>query len=621
MHNLVHLDDVTCLDHLRMNKNTFGHLCFLLENVGGLVPTLHVQLPEQVAMFLSILAHHTKNRIVKYNFKRSGYTISKHFNVVLNALLKLHSILLVKPQPIADDSTNDRWKFFKGCLGALDGTCIPVRVLQSDKARYRNQKGNVTVNMLVVCDQNMNYVYVLTGWEGSAVDSRVLRHAITRPNGLKVPTGNYYLCDGGYTNANGFLAPYRGVRYHLQEWDGASSGPINPQEYFNLKHAKARNVIERSFGLLKGIWAILRSTSFYPIKVQNRIIMACCLLHNFIRTNMPYDPLESTIPEDWIDNASQNQLKMSGRKRTLGAENKSEKTRRIWTLREEQELIVALKEAVARGWKCDNGFKTGYLGMLEQHMLQAIPGNDLKAEPHIISKIHVWKKNYGSLSTMLSRSDFGWSESTHTIEVDSDKIWSNYIKTDNNARTMRSKSWPLYKDWCEIFGKDRTTGEHAETFADVVQDLLQKDEESMHTSTGNDYTQFTSSNQDEEIGDDFMSMSREGTSSSTKMKGKGKKRKSLDSLDDRFLDLMNVFCEKTDSRMGELVQRIGFEHDASLSRKKVYKALGNMNHLTDEEQIFVAKSLCNNTKDLDLFFSLPDEKKVVMVRMILNGKI
>ncbi|KAH6835152.1 hypothetical protein C2S53_003637 [Perilla frutescens var. hirtella] len=502
MHNLVNLDDVTCLDHLRMNRNTFGHLCFLLENVGGLVPMRYVQLPKQVAMFLSILAHHTKNRIVKYNFKRWGYTISKHFNSVLKALLKLHTILLVKPQPIADDSTNDRWKFFKGY-----DTYIPVKVLQSDKARYRNMKGNVTVNMLAVCDQNMNYVYILTGREGSAADSRVLLDAITRPNGLMVPT-----------------APYKGVMYHLQEWDGASSKLINPQEYFNLKYAKARNVIERSFDILKGRCAILRSTSFYPIKVQNHIIMACCLLHNFIRTNMPYDPLESTIPEDLADNASQNQLKMFGRKRTIAAENKSDKTRRIWTLREEQELIVALKKIVARGWKCDNGFRTGYFGLLEQHMLQAIPGSDLKAEPHIISKIYVWKKNYGSLSTMLSKSGFGWNESTHTIEVDSDEIWSNYIKTNNNARTMLSKSWSLYKDWCEIFGKDRATGEHAETFVDVVQDLFHKDKESLHTSTGNDYVQFTSSNQDEEAGDDFMSMSREGTSSSTKVKSKKKKK-------------------------------------------------------------------------------------------------
>ncbi|KAL8541981.1 hypothetical protein ACS0TY_003005 [Phlomoides rotata] len=33
----------------------------------------------------------------------------------------------------------------------------------------------------------MQFVYVLTGWEGSAADSRVLRDAINRANGLKVP--------------------------------------------------------------------------------------------------------------------------------------------------------------------------------------------------------------------------------------------------------------------------------------------------------------------------------------------------------------------------------------------------------------------------------------------------
>ncbi|CAL8164155.1 unnamed protein product [Prunus armeniaca] len=53
---------------------------------------------------------------------------------------------------------------------------------------------------------------------GIASDSRVLRDAITRPNGLRVPTGYYYLVDGEYTNGEGFLTPYRGTRYHLSEW-------------------------------------------------------------------------------------------------------------------------------------------------------------------------------------------------------------------------------------------------------------------------------------------------------------------------------------------------------------------------------------------------------------------
>lgn len=62
-----------------------------------------------------------------------------------------------------------------------------------------------------------------------------------------------------------------------------------------MRHSMARNVIERTFGLLKMRWAILRSRSFYPIKIQNRIIIACCLLHNFIRREMPTDPMEEQL--------------------------------------------------------------------------------------------------------------------------------------------------------------------------------------------------------------------------------------------------------------------------------------------------------------------------------------
>ncbi|CAN1182474.1 hypothetical protein LINPERPRIM_LOCUS40863, partial [Linum perenne] len=52
-----------------------------------------------------------------------------------------------------------------------------------------------------------------------------------------------------YTNAKGFLAPYRGHRYHLREWGG--NRPRTAEEYFNRKHSKVRNVIEKAFGVLK----------------------------------------------------------------------------------------------------------------------------------------------------------------------------------------------------------------------------------------------------------------------------------------------------------------------------------------------------------------------------------
>lgn len=46
--------------------------------------------------------------------------------------------------------------------------------------------------MLAVCDKDMNFVYLVTGWEGSAADSRILREAVARTDGLKVPTGIYF---------------------------------------------------------------------------------------------------------------------------------------------------------------------------------------------------------------------------------------------------------------------------------------------------------------------------------------------------------------------------------------------------------------------------------------------
>ncbi|XP_015057504.1 protein ANTAGONIST OF LIKE HETEROCHROMATIN PROTEIN 1-like [Solanum pennellii] len=174
---------------------------------------------------------------------------------------------------------------------ALDDTYIPIRVRIQHKPRYRTRKGEIATNVLGVCDRNLNFTYVLPGWEGSAADGRVLRDAIVRRN------GNYYLCDGGYTNGKGFLSPYRGYRYWLKDWRGDNPSPRCKEELFNMRHARARNVIERAFGLLKGRWGILRSPSWYSVKVHNRIISACCLIHNFIRREMEVDPLDIDVEE------------------------------------------------------------------------------------------------------------------------------------------------------------------------------------------------------------------------------------------------------------------------------------------------------------------------------------
>ncbi|KAL0449424.1 UNVERIFIED_CONTAM: hypothetical protein Slati_1498800 [Sesamum latifolium] len=79
----------------------------------------------------------------------------------------------------------------------------------------------------------------------------------------------------------------------------------------------------------------------------------------------------------------------NSRQRRRGASKDKISTRRTWTVREEEVLINGLRSLVASGWKCDNGFRTGYLAQLKFFLLRAIPDCDLRAEPHITSKIQV----------------------------------------------------------------------------------------------------------------------------------------------------------------------------------------------------------------------------------------
>nr|KAJ0217833.1 hypothetical protein LSAT_V11C300125600 [Lactuca sativa] len=272
IHDIVYKSDKTSAVNIRMNRNAFTKLCDMLEQRG---------VDEQVAMFLHVLAHNEKNRIIVERFKRSGETVSRYFKVVLDAVCRLHKEFYKKPVPIPDDKTDERWRWFK------------VKVPAAKRKPYRTRKGEICTNVLGVCSRDLQFIYVLAGWEGSAADSQVLRDAISRPHGLKIPHGTYYLCDAGYTNGEGFLTPYRGQRYHLNDW---SRPPTNAKELYNMRHSSARNVIERCFGLIKSRWAILRDNAYHPIESMPRIIIACCLVHNFIRTTMTEDPLDQEIP-------------------------------------------------------------------------------------------------------------------------------------------------------------------------------------------------------------------------------------------------------------------------------------------------------------------------------------
>ncbi|KAM6567127.1 hypothetical protein CsatA_026255 [Cannabis sativa] len=113
VHQIAYESDVICFDQLRMNRKAFSTLCIMLETRGGLKASKYLQVDEQVAMFLHVIAHHVKNRVVRFRFMRSGDTISKYFHNVLHSIIRLHGELLKRPEPVLENSTDERWKWFK----------------------------------------------------------------------------------------------------------------------------------------------------------------------------------------------------------------------------------------------------------------------------------------------------------------------------------------------------------------------------------------------------------------------------------------------------------------------------------------------------------------------------
>lgn len=84
----------------------------------------------------------------------------------------------------------DIFNFYQDCIGAIDDTHIFAIVPKCDVPSYRNRKGFVSQNVLATCNFDLEFMYVLSGWEGSAHDSKILSDALTRSTcRLEVPEG------------------------------------------------------------------------------------------------------------------------------------------------------------------------------------------------------------------------------------------------------------------------------------------------------------------------------------------------------------------------------------------------------------------------------------------------
>ncbi|KAL8483333.1 hypothetical protein ACS0TY_026140 [Phlomoides rotata] len=196
--------------------------------------------------------------------------------------------------------------------------------------------------------------------------------------------------------------------------------------------------------------------------ISDYIIITCCLVWITMLYQYLIDRLFTSTNR--MDGGTNMNLRGRVRKRAVPT------SRHVWTYVEELELVGALKDLVVKGQKCDNGFKSGYLLLLENVLSVKFPGTDLKGDPYINSKIHVWKKQYACLNSMLSVSGIGLNSSTYHIDA-LPEVWDAYVKVDPTARGMKNNTFPFYQDWIDIFRNDHANGNDSQFYSDAVNDV------------------------------------------------------------------------------------------------------------------------------------------------------
>ena len=75
------------------------------------------------------------------------------------------------------------------CVGAIDGTHVHASVPPEIQGRFHGRKDRTTQNVLATISFDLNFTYVLAGWEGSVYDSCMLNDAFARPGGFSIPKG------------------------------------------------------------------------------------------------------------------------------------------------------------------------------------------------------------------------------------------------------------------------------------------------------------------------------------------------------------------------------------------------------------------------------------------------
>ncbi|XP_069108158.1 putative nuclease HARBI1 [Argopecten irradians] len=139
-----------------------------------------------------------------------------------------------------------------------------------DEPTYVCRKGFHAINMQGVVDADMFFLNMNCKYPGSTHDAYIYQNSSVPETIDSMSEKGHLLGDSGYPLREGLLTPF--------------NNPSTPSEInYNKSHCKTRNIVERSFGVLKSRFRCLHPTGgvlpFRPSKCA-KVLETCVRLHN-----------------------------------------------------------------------------------------------------------------------------------------------------------------------------------------------------------------------------------------------------------------------------------------------------------------------------------------------------
>lgn len=152
--------------------------------------------------------------------------------------------------------------------------------------RFINRKGFFALNVQMITDAKMVVINIVARWPGSTHDSRIFANSRLNDYLANMQHRGYLVGDSGYPCLPYLMTPLRNPK-------------TDPERRYNRAHARTRNVVERTYGLMKRRFPCLLHLRS-KLENSKAVIVAVAILQNVAILNR--DPQ----PEDEDDGNNDN---------------------------------------------------------------------------------------------------------------------------------------------------------------------------------------------------------------------------------------------------------------------------------------------------------------------------